>query len=162
MGVIYLEKDGNQVVSHCACESELIASPRQMDCPWCGCGWLFSCIECRKAFTFARAVEVEHSWEELAVRDLRGRCGQEPAAKEVAEWVRLMQGMLADVELGRRYVYFDGAFVPADLRGVTLDGWFAFHDLDLLPHVEATLESKWIDDVLGSAEYWRAHQHEED
>jgi hypothetical protein len=70
--LIYLQKDNDDLVSHCRCREAFISYPPQMDCPWCGCGWLFSCIKCRKAFTFARAVEVNDSWEELACRDIRG------------------------------------------------------------------------------------------
>jgi hypothetical protein len=68
----FLTKASDMVISHCRCPSEnaLIMFPAQMDCPWCGCGWLFTCRTCRKAFTFATAVEVEASLEELARQDL--------------------------------------------------------------------------------------------
>lgn len=44
---IYLIKDNDDLCSHCACETAYITFPPQMDCPWCGCGWLFSCTACR-------------------------------------------------------------------------------------------------------------------
>src|SRR5262249_18861030 len=52
---VYLRKANNDLVSHCACAQAdaLVTAPSQMDCPWCGCGWLFICSRCRKAFTFA-------------------------------------------------------------------------------------------------------------
>ena len=39
---IYLEKDNDQLVSFCSCEPAYITYPPQLDCPWCGCGWLFT------------------------------------------------------------------------------------------------------------------------
>ena len=54
--VKYIAKANNDVLSHCQCADTLAAGPAQLDCPWCGCGWLFSCIKCRKAFTFGRVV----------------------------------------------------------------------------------------------------------
>ena len=46
--IVYLKKASNELISHCGCEESRISYPAQMDCPWCGCGWLFSCITCRK------------------------------------------------------------------------------------------------------------------
>ena len=54
---VYLVKANNDLISHCACSNAVIGAPAQMDCPWCGCGWLFVCSKCRKAFSFARAEE---------------------------------------------------------------------------------------------------------
>ena len=77
---LYLRKANNDLVSHCRCAKEdaLISSPCQMDCPWCGCGWLFTCSRCRKAFTFAEGVEVHESWEETANRTIRNLYRREP------------------------------------------------------------------------------------
>jgi hypothetical protein len=48
---LYLRKANDDFVSHCKCPKadSLISSPGQMDCPWCGCGWLFICSRCNKA-----------------------------------------------------------------------------------------------------------------
>ena len=78
MSIIYLVKANDDLVSHCQCEQGIIAEPGQVGCPWCGCGWLFSCIKCRKAFTFATAVEIDKTWEELAREDLYSYFKQEP------------------------------------------------------------------------------------
>jgi len=67
---LYLAKANNNLISHCACPDALVTFPPQIDCPWCGCGWLFTCIECRKAFVFERAIESDSPWHELARRDL--------------------------------------------------------------------------------------------
>ena len=71
---LYLRKANDDLVSNCRCAKAeaLITAPCQMDCPWCGCGWLFICSHCRKAFTFAEAFEVEESWEATGERAIRG------------------------------------------------------------------------------------------
>ena len=133
----FLTKASNDLVSHCRCEEALISFPGQADCPWCGCGWLFGCQGCRKAFTFARAIETEVPWESLARRDLLGMSGKEPSDLDVQRWVQAMQILLADVEPGKTYVTLDGHFLPTDLSELAIDGWYAHHDLDFLPHVRA-------------------------
>src|SRR5262245_36933921 len=135
--IIYLAKDGSDLVCHCKCKEALITFPAQMDCPWCGCGWLFSCIECRKAFTFARGVKVETTWQTLARRDRTNFWGKTPKRTEVAQWVAIMKDLLADVEEGQRYVIFDGAVIPADVDAIEFDGWHSHHELDFVPQVAA-------------------------
>src|SRR4051794_39312237 len=99
-----------------------------MDCPWCGCGWLFACVNCRKAFTFAEGVLVPEPWEETALRDLRGWKTQ-PSDEDVAGWVDAMKELLADVRVGERYVCLDGLINPADATSVRFEGWHSRHDL---------------------------------
>ena len=67
----------------------MIAAPVQMESPWNGEGWLFTCLNCRKNFTFARAVEVEESMEELAALDLEARRGTELELDDPARIVRV-------------------------------------------------------------------------
>jgi hypothetical protein len=82
-GHIYLKKANDELVSHCRCAEALITFPPQMDCPWCGCGWLFTCIECRRAFAFAEGIVVDELWEETAARDLRNRWKTDPSNQDV-------------------------------------------------------------------------------
>src|SRR6266566_1407987 len=63
--MIYLRKANDNLVSHCKCDEAYISAPSQMDCPWCGCGWLFTCSHCRKAFTFAEAVEGDFALDQM-------------------------------------------------------------------------------------------------
>src|SRR5882672_5821662 len=79
-----------------------------MDCPWCGYGWFFLCPKCRKAFTFAKAVEVDLTWEELAHKDLDGKWGRQPTAEEIREWIGFMKILLKGLQLGKQHVYIDG------------------------------------------------------
>lgn len=129
--------------------------PPQMDCPWCGCGWLFSCIDCRKAFTFATAVETDEPWEELARRDITGQMGEVPDDEFVSRWVDAMQEITADAEPGQKYVCLDGVLVPADAQALQYTGWHATHDLDFVPQVQALSDESVIDQILANMDYWQ-------
>ena len=140
--MIYLVKANNDLISPCACVSTPIAAPKQMDCPWCGCGWLFVCSACRKTFTFARAEEVDATWEELARRDARG---------DVEEWIEFMRILQKDLRPGALYVYLDGWVFRADQKDLRFDGWHAKHDFARPPQV---VGRELIDRTIGTRAYW--------
>jgi hypothetical protein len=152
---IYLKKANNELVSHCRCTEALITFPPQMDCPWCGCGWLFTCIECRKAFTFVEGVVVNETWEQTAARDLRNRWKTTPSNEDVSQWVGAMKELLADVRVGQRYVCLDGLFIPTDATSIQFEGWHSRHDLPFVPHVQALKDRSVLSCILGSQEYWK-------
>jgi hypothetical protein len=154
--ILYLAKDNDALCSHCECEKTLITAPGQADCPWCGCGWLFTCIECRKAFTFARAVEWHGSWEDLARKDLEG-FGRIPIDDSISEWVEFMKVFLADIKLHQQYVYFDGAIIPINESHIHLRGLHADHNLDFIPQVAALEDPTIVNDLLTNPDYWQAH-----
>jgi hypothetical protein len=151
---LYLVKHNDQLVSHCACATAEIAFPPQLQCPWCGCGWLFSCIECRKAFTFARAIETNEPWEALARRDLINYAKKEPEPSEVEHWVDAMRELHADVVVGQTYVCLDGVFIRTDATALEFAGWHAHHSLDVVPQVAALSDRSIITSLLASREYW--------
>lgn len=159
----FLAKANDLVVSHCRCATDqaLIMSPAQMDCPWCGCGWLFNCVTCRKAFTFARAIEVESSYADLARRDLsswyEGKAVPEAA---VAEWVEFMELALRGVVLGSEYVILDSHVIRTDVSYFRETGVYAQHDLAFLPQVRALRNPGAIDESVGSKEYWLSRRIE--
>jgi hypothetical protein len=159
---LYLRKANDDFVSHCKCDKAdaLISSPGQLDCPWCGCGWLFICSRCNKVFTFAEAVEIDESWEAIGDRTIRALYRREPDAGEIEEWVGFMKILLKGVHRGEKYVYFDGYVIPATAEGLTIDGWHARHELDFVPQVAALTESKVRDTVLCSREYWNSNRVE--
>ena len=162
---VYLRKHNDQLVSHCRCApaEALISSPAQMDCPWCGCGWLFTCTRCRKAFTFAEGVEVDGSWEQTADRSIRALYRREPEPDEAAEWVGFMKLLLRDVVPGEAYVYLDGWVLPAaEATRVAIDGWHSRHDLDVVPQVAALRDRSFGTGMLESREYWRSTALERD
>jgi hypothetical protein len=155
---IYLVRDGADLVCHCRCERALVCHPCQVACPWCGCGWLFACADCRKAFTFARGVLVDEPWEELARRDFAPFFPDEPpTAEDIDEWVESMQALLSDVEVGVRYVYLDGALIRADAREIAIDGFYARHVARHVPHVAALDDHTILERTLANRKYWLAH-----
>jgi hypothetical protein len=159
---IYLERANRDLVCHCRCRQSLISAPSQMDCPWCGCGWLFTCMNCRKAYAFARGVEVDQALEDLAREDLAARDGGAAAEREdVDRWVEWMGVLLRGVEPGRQYVYFDGYYVDVETGPVGFDGWHSRHDLPWVPQVQAMADPTVLHDTIGSEEYWRETAIEE-
>lgn len=154
---VYLVKDSNELVSFCKCDEALITAPGQASCPWCGCGWMFSCTQCRKAFTFARGVYTDLAWEDLARRDLENGGLREVFDEDVDEWVGQMKGLLAGIEVGRRYVFLDGTYLPADAGPIQLDGWYARHNLARVPQTAALDNPSIIEELLENDRYWRSH-----
>ena len=151
---LYLERANKQLVNHCRCRIALAAAPVQMDCPWCGCGWLFTCLNCRKPFTFARGVEVDESLEELAALDIAAREGTELELDDPARWVDWMQVLLKPVEPDREYVYLDGFFIDVETAPLRFDGWYSRHDLPWVPQLQALKDPTALQDTLGEQEYW--------
>ncbi len=158
-GTLFLMKDSNDVLSHCQCDEAFVALPEQGDCPWCGCGWLFTCQTCRMAFTFARLVHVNHSLFELARNDLLYRGELQPEKEEIHEWVDHMQDLLAEAEEGQRYVHIDGLIVDTAAAGVAQVGIYAEHDLIRVPQVEAASDLASLQETLADPSYWFARCH---
>ena len=150
---LYLAKANNKLISHCSCSAALVTYPPQVDCPWCGCGRLFTCMECRKAFIFARAIETDWSWQELARRDLTNKWNKRPSRADVRDWVEAMRVLTKDLVLGQEYVYLDGYILPLDAQG-TFDGWAARHEFDVLPQVAALDDPQILASTVGSKSYW--------
>lgn len=152
-GCLYLVKESDDLVSWCECSESLVSLPGQMDCPWCGCGWLFSCLSCRKAFAFARASYVPRSLESIAQEDLR-RFGEEPTEDLVGEWLAGMTPMLETLKEGVKYVYLDGYYVPVDSGPIEIAGIHSNHRFDQVPQVAALDDSTVIEEILGNPAYW--------
>lgn len=155
---LYLGKDNDELISWCTCAEALIAVPRQVSCPWCGCGWLFSCIKCRKSFTFARGIRVDATLEELIRQDAANFCETSDfayAETEIREMVDWMQERLQDIEDGRQYVYFDGMFVPTDAPHLVAQGEHRSHQLDFVPQVRALVDPSVEERILTNVSYWQ-------
>lgn len=151
--VKYIAKANNDVLSNCACKDALAAGPAQLDCPWCGCGWLLSCSKCRKAFTYGRIVEVERSYEDFVREDFQTHGGGSTPEdiREGAEW---MAEALSAFAVGDVVVYLDGVYLPLDATNFAFDGWFAQHDFDRLPHAVALTQPEALRNTLGDQAYW--------
>ncbi len=163
--IVYLARDGADLVCRCTCSFAAVAYPVQANCPWCGCGWLFTCIDCRQPFAFARGVVVDDSWEELARHDLIKLGGREPSPHLVRKHAEAMRALLAGVRVGRRYVYVNGVVAPADAVAVHFTGRHAGHDLDFVPQVEALKDRSssprcWTTRPTGARRQARAWKNE--
>ena len=157
--IIYLKKANNDVVGNCKCKDGRISYPPQMDCPWCGCGWLFTCMTCRKAFTFAVGVELEATWEDLSREDWKAWGLTRISTKNIKSWIADMKALLGDVKVGETYACIDGKVFPKDSRKIEFDGIYASHKFDRLPHVLALRDNKIVDQVLTNTEYWFTRKH---
>ena len=149
----WLYKANDDVLSFCTCKDAVAMSSGQLDCPWCGCGWLISCTQCRKAFTFAevRASDispVERGWEEVRIR------GIEATEEEVNGWAESMAEAIEPFEVGDIVVYLDGEYFRLDSTDVHFEGYFAEHRLARLPHAEALADPPALDRKLGDTSYW--------
>ena len=159
---IYLEKANEKLICHCKCARALVSSPCQMDCPWCGCGWLFTCLRCRRAFTFARAVEIDAGLEDLARTHLTGFLGWAPQPRESADWIDEMAILLDPVILGHEYVYLDGIYVDTQEQAIAIEGWHSRHELPYVPHVKAMEDPSVLDHTLRNELYWRGREIHQD
>jgi len=115
-------------------------------------------MECRKAFTFARAVETNESLESLAAQDIGKREGSPPKPEEIRGWVEAMKELLQGVQLGKQYVVLDGRFIPTDQQALDFDGWHASHRLTFIPQIAALSDPSVLHDILTNEEYWQSHR----
>jgi hypothetical protein len=153
----YLEKANNDTLSFCQCESALASVPGQLDCPWCGCGYLISCTYCRKSFTYARVVEIDMTYAEILTAD-RKRGGYDATVDVVKSQADWLADVMQDFETGDLVVYFDGFFLKLDAADLELEGIFADHRLARLPHYDALSEPVALVGTLGNVEYWLSRE----
>lgn len=131
MGTKILVKANDELISHCRCDTAF-ATNGQLDCPWCGCGWLFTCAQCRRAFTFAKVIEVD-----VAPDDAMIYAGSD----------------LDLFETGETAIYLDGMLLGPGDTDLDFTGYFARHAMDALPHAKARSKAD-LDAVFGDPAYW--------
>ena len=149
-----LAKANDDVLSHCRCVGSLASMPSQLDCPWCGCGWLISCTQCRRAFTFARVVEADTDYRAFVSEDrARGEYNDDDPGEldSLALW---LEESLADFEVGRTISYFDGRYFDLEAKPIEFEGLFARHKLKRLPHLDALSSPGHLRAALGAPSYW--------
>ena len=131
-------------------------STSQMDCPWCGCGWLISCSECRKAFTYGVIKETDSTLLYLARREatIRGII-EDLVEADLCDWADSMDDELSRFEVGEHVVYFDGCYFPVTSEPVQFNGLYSEHDLECIPHWDAMTDPHYLDQTLGNQQYWR-------
>jgi hypothetical protein len=154
----FLFKASDAVVSHCRCADAPAMSTSQLDCPWCGCGWLIPCSRCGKSFTFAEVRETDIPLLELGRREVARRGLTAVSEAEIEEWAEGMAEMLDCFDVGDTVVYLDGSYWTVDSTEVEFEGYFARHKLAQLPHALALDDPAMLDKVLGDKRYWRQRE----
>ena len=147
-------KANDDVLSHCRCEDASAMSSGQLDCPWCGCGWMIACSQCTKSFTFAEVRETETPLIELGRREVEARGLKGISDEQIADWAEGLAETLAYFEVGDIVVYLDGSYWTVDSTDIAFDGLYASHDLARLPHAEALRDPAHLRRLLGNPRYW--------
>lgn len=150
----FLFKANDDVLSFCQCENEPAMSSGQLDCPWCGCGWMIACSRCTKSFVFAEVRATHIPLMELGRREVAARGLTTVTEPEIAEWAQGMARMLDKFEVGDIVVYLDGWYWRVDSTDLAFDGDYASHRLDRLPHAEALEDPARLRAILGDQQYW--------
>lgn len=159
---LWLVKDDPDAEWYCKCPQGIVNAPYhdKSTFPAGGTGWLFVCCKCSRAFMFARAAYIRPSLQDLA-QQLTPRVREVMDAKSGAvrsevliagpeDWLAVVQPLAAQLELGQRYVFFDGAILPAQRGRVKFPGVWREHDLLDLPHLgEGPLR-----ELLTDPTYW--------
>ena len=154
----FLFKANDDVISHCRCVGEPAMSTGQMDCPWCGCGWLIACSNCARSFTYAVVRETEVPLVELGRREVARRGLDSVSDQEIEEWADAMAAEFEPFNSGQVVVYLDGHYWPLDARDLAFEGYFARHDFKVLPHAEALERPAALSDLLSDKAYWLERQ----
>jgi len=149
-----LTKANDNVLSHCRCSKALASLPMQLDCPWCGCGWLIGCTQCRRAFTYARVVEVDGDYESFIRNDRRRGKYADLDPSELDDYASWLESALADIEVGATTVYLDGMYFDVEATPGTFVGLYATHHFQQLPHFVAFQEPAYLRATLGERSYW--------
>jgi hypothetical protein len=148
-------KANDDVLSHCTCVDPPAMSTGQLDCPWCGCGWLIPCAECGRSFTFAVVRETDTPLIEFARREAERRgIGDHVTEEDMQEWAQGMAETLDVFDEGDIVVYLDGGYWTVDSTQIEFEGYFASHKFDVLPHAVALTNPPHLRRVLGDSKYW--------
>jgi hypothetical protein len=157
--MVLLTKSEAQLICECQCESAIAVPPQQLGCPWCGCGWLFVCAHCRKAFTFAEAVETEADLWEVARSCLRQMSSVVPGRDDIDEYAASLEEFYRGVEVGKTYVYLDGHAFATDAPGLEFCGLHSCHELAFVPQMEALHDRSIVSELLRNPAYWSNTSH---
>ncbi len=154
---LWVKKDSSieHPIDWCQCQGpQWIALPSQMDCPWCGCGYLWSCASCRKAFTFGVIAAIDGDGiQEVLDHQMRAYAGlRAPWASMFDQHQMIL--LLSLYRPGQRVAYLDGRAIPVPTNDgpVTVNGQVKRHALDPLPHLAG---KEQLLKVLGSRFYWQ-------
>ncbi|NOX60176.1 MAG: hypothetical protein GXP29_15135 [Planctomycetes bacterium] len=150
----FLFKANDDGISHCQCAEEPAMSTGQLDCPWCGCGWLIPCSACKRSFTYAVIREIDEPLVEVGRREVAARGLNDIPEQDIIDWAEAMGDDLDRFKIGQIVVYLDGEYLELDSRNVSFDGYFAHHEFKTLPHADALERPEVLDKTLGARSYW--------
>lgn len=145
-----VRKANNDLISFCECEGAF-GTTGQLDCPWCGCGWMFACTNCNRAFTFGEVFETDITPLELGRK--MEQTTTEPDDEVALSYVGWLEDEPSVRMPGETVVILDGSIHPIDARNITFDGWFARHRLEQLPQTVARNRDELLA-ILGDVRYW--------
>ena len=115
---------------------------------------LDSVSKCRKSFTFAEVRETDISLKKLAEIDCEGYYGNSNfSEEEIDNWVAQMEYHLEPLKVGDTVVYLDGHYIPIQTENVEIEGIYADHDIEKLPHVIAENADE-LRSILSDSTYW--------
>jgi hypothetical protein len=157
-----LIKENDDLLSFCRCEETTFAVSGQQDCPWCGCGFMFSCLSGRKGFIFAKVVESTTSFLEIMQRNaevfgITASLDDADLIEEADFW----RTKVEQLNVGQVCVILDETIVGIESRNISFDGSYAHHEFDVIPHVSANGSQKALLSILGKAGYWTSRELEE-
>ncbi len=152
--------EGARLAKGCECPAPTPATiGNQFDCPWCGCGWMLSCVACRRGFVFAVAEDRGESIADLVARQAAHHAEDFPSVApatpaEQAEIASYYEKWYRVLTPGARYVVFDDVIVPVTAPRCYVRGAYGEHRLAYVPQVAAALDQKVLRDVLCAPKYW--------
>ena len=159
-----LEKANDDLISFCKCEEGAYASECQADCPWCGCGWLFTCVRCGMSFAFAKVIETEVSPQQVVQLEYSRRFEREFALDDddVVEKAVWLNHEIMNLPRGTLCVFVDGKILPLNRINMEFDGRFAHHKFGILPQLAAHGSRSAIMKHLGNIHYWLERELQEE
>ncbi len=153
----FLFKANDDVISHCTCPAgeARAMSTAQLDCPWCGCGWLIPCVKCGKSFTYGVIKETDMDIMDIARTEVKARNLTDHITEEdIKDWAKAMAEDFNRFDVGQKVIYLDGSYFPLDAKNIEFDGYFAHHKLETLPHAEAIKNPSKLKEILYNKDYW--------
>ena len=152
--VKYLFKANDEVISHCQCVGQPAASTGQLDCPWCGCGWMISCTKCGKAFVYGEIRHTEVPIIDIVRRDVKQRGLKTVTETEIRECAEAMEQEFKRFRAGTTVIYLDGSYFAVSTKNISFKGYYAKHKFTTLPHADALKRPEVLRATLGERSYW--------
>jgi hypothetical protein len=158
----WLVKSSEDTICFCECDGDnAIAAPpgwSQMDCPWCGCGWLFTCATCGLAFTYAVCKDAPDLTPARLANDYYKRVFGEPCPPErLRVYAGEVVSKLTPLVVGAEYIVLDGQALNTSITAAVFTGEYANHSLAALPHVKYRGDREGLVQAM-CRDYWLARK----